>query len=78
MAPEMSIQSSDYGGHYKKEGKKNKVSGRLPLVAQVDFAYLFKLATGVLELPGDKVRRREVLRTLKGAVKGALQETAAA
>ena len=25
MAPEMSIQSSDYGGHYKKEGKKNKV-----------------------------------------------------
>ncbi|KAM5536095.1 hypothetical protein V8D89_010194 [Ganoderma adspersum] len=74
------VVSKDFAKHFKEklEGKKNKVSGRLPLVAQADFAYLFKLATGVLELPEDKVRRREVLKTLKGAVRGALRETPAA
>ncbi|TBU51269.1 DNA mismatch repair protein Msh6 [Dichomitus squalens] len=71
------VVSKDFAKHFKEklEGKKTKVSGRLPLVAQADFAYLFKLATGALELPEDKVRRREVLKTLKGAVIGALQET---
>lgn len=74
------VVSKDFAKHFKEklEGKKNKVSGRLPLVAQADFAYLFKLATGVLELPEDKVRRREILKTLKGAVRGALLETSAA
>ncbi|KAI0739110.1 DNA mismatch repair protein Msh6 [Daedaleopsis nitida] len=70
------IVSKDFAKHFQEkiEGKKNKVSGRLPVVAQADFAYLFKLATGVLELPEDKVRRREILRVLKGAVRGCLQE----
>ncbi|KAI0760099.1 DNA mismatch repair protein Msh6 [Fomes fomentarius] len=68
--------SKDFAKHFKAkiEGKKNKASGRLPLVAQADFAYLFKLATGALELPEDKVRKREVLKILKGAVRGCLQE----
>ncbi|KAI1786071.1 DNA mismatch repair protein Msh6 [Ganoderma leucocontextum] len=74
------VVSKDFAKHFKEklEGKKSRVSGRLPLVAQADFAYLFKLATGVLELPEDKVRRREVLRTVKGAVRGSLRETHAA
>lgn len=72
------VVSKDFAKHFQEkiEGKKNKASGRLPVVAQADFAYLFKLATGVLELPEDKVRRREVLRVLKGAVRGCLQEAA--
>ena len=70
--------SKDFAKHFKEklEGKKSKVSGRLPLVAQADFAYMFKLATGALEMPVDKVRQREVLRVLKGAVRGALKECA--
>ncbi|KAI0630999.1 DNA mismatch repair protein Msh6 [Trametes polyzona] len=72
------VVSRDFAKHFKEkiEGKKNKAAGRLPLVAQADFAYLYKLATGVIEMPEDKVRRREVLRVLKGAVKGCLQECA--
>ena len=62
----------------KLEGKKSKASGRLPLAAQADFAYLYKLATGVIQMPEDKVRRREILQVLKGAVRGSLQECAAA
>ncbi|KAI0350882.1 DNA mismatch repair protein Msh6 [Trametes cingulata] len=70
------VVSKDFAKHFKEkiEGKKNKASGRLPLVAQADFAYLYKLATGAIEMPEDKVRRREVLKVLKGAVKGCLQE----
>ncbi|EIW55250.1 DNA mismatch repair protein Msh6 [Trametes versicolor FP-101664 SS1] len=73
------VVSRDFAKHFqeKVEGKKNKAAGRLPIVAQADFAYLYKLATGALEMPADRVRRREVLRMLKGAVKGCLQECAA-
>ncbi|KAI0822933.1 DNA mismatch repair protein Msh6 [Trametes gibbosa] len=69
------VVSKDFAKHFQEkiEGKKNKAAGRLPLVAQADFAYLYKLATGTIDLPEDKVRRREVLRVLKGAVKGCLQ-----
>ena len=70
--------SKDFAKHFKEklEGKKSKASGRLPLSAQADFAYLFKLATGAIGLPADKVRQREVLKVLKGAVRGALKECA--
>ncbi|KAI8976662.1 DNA mismatch repair protein Msh6 [Trametes punicea] len=70
------VVSRDFAKHFREkiEGKKNKASGRLPLTAQADFAYLCKLATGAIELPEDKVRRREILGVLKGAVKGCLQE----
>ncbi|KAI0642601.1 DNA mismatch repair protein Msh6 [Trametes meyenii] len=70
------VVSRDFAKHFKEkiEGKKNKISGRLPLVAQADFVYLYKLATGAVEMPEDKVRRREVLKVLKGAVNGCLKE----
>ena len=72
--------SKDFARHFKEklEGKKVKAAGRMPLAAQADFAYLFKLATGVLDMPADAFRRREVLRILKGAVRGALRECAPA
>ncbi|KAH9917640.1 DNA mismatch repair protein Msh6 [Epithele typhae] len=72
--------STDFAAHFKArlEGKKRmSAAGRLPLDVQADFAYLFKLATGALVLPEDKVRQRKVLRVLKGVVRGALKETAA-
>lgn len=74
------VVSKDFAKHFKEklEGKKTKASGRLPLVAQADFAYLYKLATGAIQMPEDKVRRREVLKVLKGAVRGSLKECAIA
>ncbi|KAI0792522.1 DNA mismatch repair protein Msh6 [Abortiporus biennis] len=68
------VVSKDFARHFKDkiEGKKTQVSGRLPLVAQADFAYLYGLATGKLDLPEEKVRRREVLKGLKMAVKSCL------
>lgn len=48
------------------------VTSKLPVVAQADFAYLVKLASGDIEAPKDAVRRREVLKGLKAAVKGYL------
>lgn len=48
--------------------KKHDASSRLPLVAQADFTYLFKLATGQLELPENPVRRQEILNRLKETV----------
>lgn len=57
--------------------KNAKAASRMPLTVQADFAYLFKLAAGKAELPDDKVRRREVLKGLKAAVKGYLDHAAA-
>ena len=48
--------------------KKHDASSRLPLVAQADFTYLFKLATGQLGLPENPVRRQEILNRLKQTV----------
>ncbi|EMD35324.1 hypothetical protein CERSUDRAFT_124668 [Gelatoporia subvermispora B] len=74
------VVSKDFAQQFKEktEGKKAKVSGRLPVVAQADFAYLYGLATGKYEMPEDPVRRREILRVLKGAVKNCLRGAGAA
>lgn len=48
--------------------KKHDASSRLSLLAQADFTYLFKLATGQLELPENPVRRQEILTRLKETV----------
>lgn len=72
------IVSKDFAKNFKEkiEGKKTKGSGRLPLSLQADFAYLYKVATGTLELPESKVKRTEVLKGLKGSVKSCLSVTA--
>ncbi|KAH9833177.1 DNA mismatch repair protein Msh6 [Rhodofomes roseus] len=73
------VVSKDFARQFKEkiEGKRSKASGRLPLVAQADFAYLCALATGKKELPENPVRQREVLKILKGAVRGYLKVAAA-
>ncbi|TEB23394.1 DNA mismatch repair protein msh6 [Coprinellus micaceus] len=55
-----------------KTQQANDVAARMPTVAQADFAYLVKMALGTIEPPEDKVRRREVLKGLKAAVRGYL------
>ena len=72
------VVSKDFARQFKEkiEGKRSKASGRLPLVAQADFTYLYNLATGKVELPENPVRQSEVLKILKGAVKGYLKAAA--
>ncbi|KAJ3722105.1 muts domain V-domain-containing protein [Lentinula guzmanii] len=48
-----------------QEKQKKRASGRLPLVAQADFAYLIQLATGKVQLPDDQTRRKVVLSMMK-------------
>lgn len=66
------VVSKDFAKKFKEkiEGKRkdSKAVAKLSLVAQADFAYLYKLATGKCELPPDEVRKREVLKGLKAAV----------
>lgn len=45
--------------------QQTDASSKLPLVAQADFAYLFKLATGKLELPSNPARLKHLLPLLK-------------
>ncbi|KAH9933798.1 uncharacterized protein B0H18DRAFT_1082925 [Fomitopsis serialis] len=73
------VVSKDFAQQFKEkiEGKRSSASGRLPLVAQADFAYLYGLATGKQELPENPVRQREVLKILKGAVSGYLKAASA-
>jgi DNA mismatch repair protein MSH6 len=49
--------------------KKQDGSLRMPIVARADFAYLFKIATGQLQLPDDPVRQKQVLAMLKNTVR---------
>ena len=60
------VISTDFAKQFKEriEGKR---STALPLVAQADFAYLYRLATGGVKLPEDKMRRKAILRALKAA-----------
>ncbi|EED80364.1 predicted protein [Postia placenta Mad-698-R] len=62
--------AGDFARNFKEktDKKKDKVSGRLPLVAQADFAYLYGLAMGKDELPENRVRRKAILSTIKGAL----------
>ncbi|RDB29773.1 DNA mismatch repair protein msh6 [Hypsizygus marmoreus] len=49
-------------------------NSRLPIEAQADFAYLYKVATGQLPLPTEAVRRREVLAGLRLTVQHYLKK----
>ncbi|KAF7971488.1 hypothetical protein HWV62_20944 [Athelia sp. TMB] len=66
------VISSDFQKTFKEkiEGKQKKsAAAKLPLVAQADFAYLFKLATGALSMPDDPYKQQELLRGLKETVR---------
>ena len=74
------VISKDFARKFKEkiEGKrKTGISGKLPLVAQTDFAYLHGLATGKKQLPADDVRKKEVLRIMKTAVRNCLTQNVA-
>jgi DNA mismatch repair protein MSH6 len=66
------LVSVDFARQFKErlEGKQKKsASSRLPLVAQADFVYLYRLATGATEMPEDPVRQIEVLKRMKEIAK---------
>ena len=59
--------SKDFAKQFteKLQIKQQHASSKMPLVAQADFAYLFKLGIGELKLPDDALRRKETLVRLK-------------
>ncbi|KAI0295767.1 muts domain V-domain-containing protein [Russula brevipes] len=70
--------SKDFASKFKEkiEGKrKTSAFARLPIDAQADFAYLYKLAGGKCDLDADVVRRREVLKGLKVSIGRRLEQS---
>lgn len=66
------VVSEDFARKFKAkiEGKQEKsAAAKLPLVAQADFVYLYKLATGTLKIPEDPFKQRELLKALKETVR---------
>ncbi|KAG6815417.1 hypothetical protein H0H87_002062 [Tephrocybe sp. NHM501043] len=64
------VVSKNFAQQFKErmKVKQMKDRGKLPIDAQADFAYLYKVATGLLGLPDDPVRRREVIARLRQTV----------
>ncbi|KDR79956.1 hypothetical protein GALMADRAFT_242120 [Galerina marginata CBS 339.88] len=65
------VISKDFAKQFKEKlqiKQEQHVSAKIPLVAQADFAYLYKLGTGAVELPEDPIRQKEVLVRLKDIV----------
>ncbi|KAF8155583.1 muts domain V-domain-containing protein [Crassisporium funariophilum] len=66
------VISKDFAKQFKEKlqiKQEQHASAKMPLVAQADFAYLFKLGRGELQMPEDPMRRREVLAGLKEIVR---------
>ena len=60
--------SKDFAKQFAEKLKikqQQHASSKMPLVAQADFTYLFKLGIGELKLPDDALRRKETLVRLK-------------
>jgi DNA mismatch repair protein MSH6 len=70
------VVSKNFAQQFKEklqDKQKKNATSRLPLVAQADFAYLFNLATGQLQMPANSVREKEVLLRLKETVRRYIQ-----
>lgn len=66
------VVSKDFARHFKEklEGKqKQSAASRLPLVAQADFAFLYRLASGQEVVPDDPYKQAELLKGLKATVR---------
>ncbi|KAF5310782.1 hypothetical protein D9619_007990 [Psilocybe cf. subviscida] len=66
------IISKDFAMKFKEKlqiKQAKHASAKMPLVAQADFAYLFKLGTGAVQLPEDPIRRKEILGRMKNIVR---------
>jgi DNA mismatch repair protein MSH6 len=61
------LTSKDFAKQFaeKLQIKQQHASSKMPLVAQADFTYLFKLGIGELKLPDDALRKKETLVRLK-------------
>ncbi|CAA7264271.1 unnamed protein product [Cyclocybe aegerita] len=73
------VISKDFAEKFKEKlqiKQEQQASARMPLVAQADFAYLYKLGTGQLQLPEDPIRRKEVLSRMKDVVRRYVQAPA--
>ena len=57
--------SNDFARQFKEKLRIRYASSKMPLVAQADFAYLFKLGIGEVKLPEDTLKRREILVRMK-------------
>ncbi|KAG5727213.1 DNA mismatch repair protein msh6 [Termitomyces sp. T112] len=64
------VVSKNFAQQFKErmQVKQMKNSGRLPIEAHADFAYLYKAAMGLLALPVNPVRRKEMLFGLRQTV----------
>ncbi|KAJ3497847.1 hypothetical protein NLJ89_g10297 [Agrocybe chaxingu] len=70
------IISKDFAEKFKEKlqiKQEQQASARMPLVAQADFAYLYKLGTGQLQLPEDPIRSKEALSRMKDIVRRYVQ-----
>uniref|UniRef100_A0A8H7XWG4 DNA mismatch repair protein n=1 Tax=Psilocybe cubensis TaxID=181762 RepID=A0A8H7XWG4_PSICU len=66
------VISKDFAKQFKEKlqiKQEQHASAKIPLVAQADFAYLYKLGTGETQLPEDRIRRKEVLVRMKDIVR---------
>jgi len=66
------VVSQDFAQKFKEKlllNQEKNVSTKMPLVAQADFAYLYKLATGQLGEQQDPEHTAEVLRRMKKIVR---------
>ncbi|KDQ07318.1 hypothetical protein BOTBODRAFT_167161 [Botryobasidium botryosum FD-172 SS1] len=64
------VISKDFAKQFKAKLRDQEEAGSLPLTTQADFAYLHKLATGLVGLDEDPARKREVLKIIRMAVGG--------
>ncbi|KJA23091.1 hypothetical protein HYPSUDRAFT_40213 [Hypholoma sublateritium FD-334 SS-4] len=66
------VISKDFALKFKEKlqiKQAQHASARMPLVAQADFAYLFKLGSGELTLPDDPIRRKELIGRMKNIIR---------
>lgn len=71
------LVSKNFAQQFKERLQIKKAkdgAARLPIVAQADFAYLFKIATGKVPMPDDPVRQKEILVRLKETVRRYVQK----
>jgi DNA mismatch repair protein MSH6 len=64
--------SKDFAQKFKEKlqiKQEQYASAKIPLVAQADFAYIYKLGIGAIGLPDDPIRRKEIFGRMKDIVR---------
>ena len=66
------VVSAEFAKQFKERlqlKKKESASSRVPLVAQADFVFLLKMASGKSQIPDDPALRKEVFARFKSILK---------